>query len=520
MARPLDDLLVLPAPERERLIADSEYLQRALIDGPQRHPALYMQDYQQIPDWEDDWQIILMHMCRGSGKTLLMSWLVDKAVHEWGVRRMLFVGANRDDMVDTNINGDDGILACSRTGAVFSAQQHGKPQIRWPNGAICRMGYPGSPTTIRGGSNELVLCDEFAFWENVGTGATDDPLTMIEPTLRKGKERLIIATTPNHESPLVNRELLRISGLKGTVTKTCNLDQVSHLSEDSKRRKKESVGFDWESGVYTSYRGRQEYGGEIIIDPGTVVWTEELLAKVRLKEGEVPWPKEFAEILISVDPSRKTRQANDPTGIAVLGLYRDPRDPLEFAEHIRQGKPVTEWVVLLEAWDGRWQPKELAEELIPIVHRYREAGWVHGLVEDNVTGENFEPAMQKFGLEIEWTPVTSDAATGDKRVRAIDAVALYQMPDRVKHAPGLWRAEVQQKLFTGVPKTQRGHDDIVDAISQGVNHLGKDSARVMSLEEFLHEYGNAPRESAAPGAVREGMGVGEIQIAGQMLNIG
>ena len=446
--------------------------------------------------------------------TLHMSWFVDKAVHEWGVRRMLYAGATSGDVIDTNVNGDDGILACSRTEAQFTSLQHGKPQIRWANGAICRIGYPGTPTTIRGGSNELVICDEFAFWEHCGERTTADPLTMIQPTLRRGRSRLMIATTPNVDSPLANRELLRIGSLPGSIVRTVDISQVTHIPEWRKEQMVSEFGGVDGNGSYMTFMGRQELGGEIIIDPGTVVWVDGDIEKARLAEGEVPKADEFDEILISVDPSRKSKDASDPTGLVVLGRRAWPKEPSEIAAWFSEGKRQEVQIVVLAARDGRWPPDELARQVKIEQERWGECGMLYGLVEDNVTGEHFGPSMRNFGVDISWEYISADATTGDKRLRAMDALAQYRL-GVVKHVPGLQRLEHQQRLFTGVKRTQGVvPDDMVDALSQGVNWLSKAPAQVMTMQEFAMLYAqesnpDSSRERSGT-ILAEGLGVFDV----------
>lgn len=491
--RPIDRFLELPERERKKLIDKDEYIRRAVVEGAQRHPALFMHDFMQPPDWDDSWRIFLLHACRGAGKTLLMSWIVDKAVHEWGVRRLMFVGRDHGTVTDTNVLGDDGILACSRTKATYSIQQHGRPQVRWGNGAICRIGHPESPTTIRGGSYELVLGDEVGFWPNFGMRTTDDPMTMIRPTLRKGKARLILATTPNVAVPTVNRELLRIKNLPGTITRTCSLDQLTHMPEQVKQDQRDEFGWTEEEG-YLTFEGRQELGGEIIIDPGTVVWTEKMVADALIKEEQIPTAEAFECIAISIDPSRKTKQASDPTGLVVLGRVSDP---LVLKVHgFDPEKPI---VIVLEALEGRWTPEDLAKEIKLVMRRWEGCPHIFGVVESNIGGEHFAPSMREFGVDIHWVEILADTATGDKRLRALDAVAWYQQ-GRVKHRPGLRNLERQQVLFTGVAQTQIGHDDLIDALAHGVPRVARALAKFMTAEEFARQVGVLPSEDLNPPA--------------------
>lgn len=425
----------LPAKSRHDFLAKHPKFARALLLGPHDPRAwwFWAEPWQVIP-WDDDWLTLLLHSGRGGGKTLTASHAVDQAVHDQGVRRIILSNVSFDHVVSININGPDGIMATSRTKPEFGKNQYGRPNIRWPNGAVCELAYASQPTSFRSHTAELIVADELAFYPHLGTGSTRDPMTAFEPSLRSGDARLLIASTPNMEDVNAQRELVRLRGDPDTLTRQVATRMNPHLSKRRLRKLEER----WKG----TTRGRQELNGEIIIDEGLVLWTDELLAEARA----VQRPDVYSMVVISIDPARKSQDGNDPTGIVVGGVH-------------------TGGVYVEHAEDGRYSPRALFERIVELKGKYNAT---HLLVEDNATGDYFGAAMSGFGDHGLWpVDVTADRS---KRSRALDALAAYQQ-GKVGHAdtPGVRSLEEQQVLFTGVPSTQVGHDDMVDADTQLVN---------------------------------------------------
>ena len=395
-------------------------LEKAKRLGPQHVLGweAYKRPDQVIP-WDEEWETLLLHSGRGAGKTLTISHAIDEAVHERGVKRMLLVAPTYQAGIDINIIGDDGILACSRTPAEFRSMRGGSPRVFWSNGAEMRLGYAEKPRSVRGSSVEIVVCDEYAFFSKL-----QEVETALEPTMRIGDPRMIIATTPNMDDVKVQRRLVELRDDPETLVRQVPTSANKHLA----RRRVERLQKRWAG----TTRGRQELEGEIIIDEGLTLWRKDLIEYAKR-------PARFDGVVISLDPNKKPSDGSDPAGI-VVGGYLDGDG------------------YILHAEDGRYSPKQLHERLAALS---QEFGASVLLVEDNAVGDFFGASMQAFGdLPLSKIDVT---ATVDKRSRAYDALGAYEQ-GRIYHVGEQPVLEEQMFLFTGVAKTQEGHDDMVDAL--------------------------------------------------------
>jgi hypothetical protein len=149
--------------------------------------------------------------------------------------------------------------------------------------------------------------------------------------------------------------------------------------------------------------------------------------------------------LLSIDPTVTTKTKSDLSGVAIIGYAPgrpgvEPRCVVEHCEELRKtGAALREHVLrLLEAWPG-----------IRVV-----------LVETNQGGENWQDILH--GMPVKLISVHN---TVPKEVRAANVLNHYQR-GRVLHARRLVRLEEQMVSFPKAP-----HDDMVDAVGNGVLHL-------------------------------------------------
>ncbi|HWB36936.1 MAG TPA: hypothetical protein VHA75_13015 [Rugosimonospora sp.] len=149
--------------------------------------------------------------------------------------------------------------------------------------------------------------------------------------------------------------------------------------------------------------------------------------------------------LLSVDPAVTTKTTSDLTGIAVIG-YAPARQGVEAR------------CVVEHAEEVRKTGSALRTHLLGLLERYPRVRAV--LVETNQGGENWRDILHDLPVKL-----IAVHNTVPKEVRAANTLSHYQR-GRVQHATKLVRAEEQMVSF---PKA--AHDDIVDAISNGVLHL-------------------------------------------------
>ena len=154
--------------------------------------------------------------------------------------------------------------------------------------------------------------------------------------------------------------------------------------------------------------------------------------------------------IISVDPAVTVKQSSDYTGIAVIGFCKPERR-----------------CVVQDAIQVKLGPEELRRKLLVMCEKNDRITEI--IVEDNQWKGLWDRILHDMktsdGRRIRVSP--KSAGPKSKETRAADALNHYQS-GRVTHARKLRDAEEQMVSFPKAP-----HDDMVDAISQGVNHFLK-----------------------------------------------
>lgn len=162
---------------------------------------------------------------------------------------------------------------------------------------------------------------------------------------------------------------------------------------------------------------------------------------------------ELSGQLLSIDPAVTSKAKSDDTALAVIGAQREKKalvgdrmvvvEPTKCcvlyaeARRIQVGEPLRQWVIAV---------------LTEFPHILRV------LVEVNQGGDTWAEILHDIGVPID---VVHNSLP--KEVRASRLLARYQT-DRVLHAKRFPKAEGQ---MVGFPKAP--HDDLVDAIGNGVN---------------------------------------------------
>lgn len=147
--------------------------------------------------------------------------------------------------------------------------------------------------------------------------------------------------------------------------------------------------------------------------------------------------------LISVDPNVTTKTTSDFSGIAVLAL-----------------SPSEKKVVVRRAFRVKKTGKALRAVVVGLLDEFPET--THVLVETNQGGDLWAEVFHSLPV-----PVVSKHNTEKKEVRAAEAVNHYER-GAVLHETRMPDAEAEMCSFPKAP-----HDDIVDAVANGVNRLLK-----------------------------------------------
>lgn len=193
----------------------------------------------------------------------------------------------------------------------------GKSEIRWPNGAnaVLKSAESG-PDATRGLNNELLLCDEIAFY-----GATNEEIiTQSLLTLRLGMAKAYMFTTPKATPMMI--DLVR----QGKEPENDYVKLISGSTMDNR----ENLSKTFMQSTVNKYKGtrleRTEIHGELILDNEGAIFSREVIDNNMESINNIP---EIVEVGIGVDLALTTKRTAskgrtpDKTGIVVSFLCDD-----------------------------------------------------------------------------------------------------------------------------------------------------------------------------------------------------
>ena len=200
------------------------------------------------------------------------------------------------------VRGESGILACCRRDERprFLAADL---RLEWPNGAVSALFSAEEPDRLRGKQHMKLWCDELAAWRQ------PDAFDQAMLGLRLGdKPQAVITTTPRPTKIIKTLA----AGKDTIVTRGSTFDNKAHLARAFFER------------ITARYKGRaigrQELFAEIVEETPGALWTRALLERQRVAPEAAP--KEFAEIVVAVDPPARSGSKSDECGIDRRGERR------------------------------------------------------------------------------------------------------------------------------------------------------------------------------------------------------
>jgi phage terminase large subunit-like protein len=239
---------------------------------------------------DGDWIIWLILAGRGAGKTRAGAEAVRNWVQTYPIVNL--IGATIADTRDIMVRGESGILACCRHDERprFLAADL---RLEWPNGAVSALFSAEEP--------------------DLAARRQPDAFDQAMLGLRLGdKPQAVITTTPRP-----TKIIKTLSAGKDTiVTRGSTFDNKAHLAR---------AFFERITARYNGRSiGRQELFAEIVEETPGALWTRALLERQRVAPEAAP--KEFAEIVVAVDPPARSGSKSDECGLIVAakaqnGLY-------------------------------------------------------------------------------------------------------------------------------------------------------------------------------------------------------
>lgn len=399
---------------------------------------------QQIP--EGNWLFWLILAGRGYGKTRTGGEFVRYRVKtarkgNAGDARGILIAPTWDDIRDTMIEGESGILAIS--------PKHERPdwnpskkRLVWPNGVTAKCIQAETPERLRGPQCGWFWGDEFTTWKY-----PDMAWSNLMFGFRLG-DRLqgCLTTTPK---PI---KLLKavLGNAKTHVTRGSSYENIANLATAYIQQ------------VIKPYEGtrlgRQELNAEVLDDVPGALWNRTLLDATRVaqyKNAGLPLaPKEFRRIVVAIDPAATSGEDANETGLIVAGVAEAPAGWVwnKAGTLLVPGTDLHGYV--LEDLSGRYKPHEWAKIAIDALDRWKGDRIV---AERNNGGEMVESTIRAVNPNV---PVVTVWASRGKYTRAEPISALYEQ-GRIHHVGSFAQLEDQQCNF--VPGGDLDSPDRMDA---------------------------------------------------------
>jgi len=389
-----------------------------------------------------NWATWLILSGRGWGKTrtgaeTCCSWAADGRYPI-----ILLAGATDDDVRDTMIEGESGILAVSPPW-FKPAYRPSKKRVEWPNGAIGICRSAEKPGKFRGPQYFKAWLDELAAWRY------PEAWDQIQFGLRLGDSPQAVVTTTPRPTPLV-RAVLK--------------DPTTHVTRGTTYENAANLAGRFLERVRTKYEGtrlgRQELHAEVLDDNPGALWK-----RGQIDAGRIQSCPELERIGIGVDPAVTAHKNSDETGIVAAGV----------AMCGCKGKPELHAFVL-DDFSGIYTPDQWAQKVVS-AYRNRKADII--VAEINKGGDlvaaNIRTADQN-------APVTTVHASRGKYTRAEPVAALYEQ-GKVHHVGML--ATLEDQLCDWDP-SQSDSPDRLDALVWVLSEL--------MLEDAAGSYDGMPKK--------------------------
>jgi phage terminase large subunit-like protein len=353
---------------------------------------------------------------RGFGKTRAAAEWIGAVARATPRGRFALVGATLDDVRDTMVEGESGLLSVLPASALRDRDEDGawnrvKCELWLANGARFKGFSSERARKLRGPQHHAAWCDEASSWADAKEGTTKDTTwSNLLFGLRLGADpRIVVTTTPKPNR--LTRELVKLPGV--VVTGGSTYDNLGNLSAR------------FRANVVSRYEGtslgRQELHAVLLDEAPGALWTRALLDASR---GPVDVDA-LTRIVVGLDPTSGDG-SGDVCGIVGAGRTADGRG-----------------VVLRDA-SLRGGPTAWARAAVRLYHRL---GANEIVAEGNQGGELVREVIRSVDAGV---PVRIVYASHGKAARAEPVVALYEQ-GKVTHADGEDLDALADELVGWVP---------------------------------------------------------------------
>lgn len=369
-----------------------------------------------------EWAVWLILAGRGYGKTRVGAEMV-RIWKKQGYKRINFIAATADDLRDTMVEGESGILAIcpNNERPIYRVS---KRRLEWPDGSRSLLFSAEEPDRLRGKQHDKLWGDEPASWQY------DDAWDQAMFGLRLGDNPQCVATTTPKPTKLI---------------RTIMADPSTHITRGTTYENRDNLANTFYTKIITRYEGtrlgRQELMGEVLDDnPGALFHLSDV------DGARVQKLPPLSRIVVALDPATTSNEDSDEWGIIAAGI--DGR----FPEH--------GYVIADES--NIYTPNEAAKQAVRLYHRL---GADRVVGEANNGGDMIEALLRNEDANVSYKKVT---ASRGKVIRAEPVSALYEQ--RRIHHHGTFGA-LESQMVNWNPRTDDDSPDRMDAMVWAMTEL-------------------------------------------------
>ena len=372
--------------------------------------------------------------------TRTMTEWIRKFVKENPGCRIAIAGRTAADVRNTMVTGQSGLLAIT--------PEHERPvwkkmesSLEWPNGSKAQLLSSEVPDAARGPEFHAAVGDEFAAWKSTPDASGATLYDNLIAATRLGKNpKILLGTTPK-----------RTRTMKDIIERAKDPDEgIILISGSTYENTSLSSSYikNFERQYGDSDLAKQEIEGKMLEDAEGLVFTDSIMEKSRLIEGEVI-PKNLIKI-IAVDPTVSQDPKNaDECGIMVIGATRHS-DPLDRKAY------------LLEDLSLKATPDEWVDVIV-------EAGRRHGIrnvvAERNQGGDLIRAVIQAKDSSMKVHTVWASKG----KLKRVEPIVVVMQQGRVKFYGEY--PELEDQLVYYDPEISGYSPDRMDAFVWGVTAL-------------------------------------------------